>query len=335
MSATRSRSGALTEEERTARRAQERRQMAEAVDALRTSEGWQRWLKVRRHFHSYSFHNQLLIAQQCPDATRVAGFRAWLKLGYAVRRGERGIRIWAPCPPSKKQIAEWRQAGANPHERPPTYFRLVAVFDRSQVNPFPDFPGGPIELEPPSEPIGGEGLAHLFGPLVEFGCSLGLTVEVEPVPGAAQGYLEPATDRLVIDVKGESFSANAQVQTLIHELAHALVRHDRQPADPKLPYAEEEVVVESVAYAVCASLGLDTSPSSIPYIAGWGERSDDEPIECYAALIDRLAHRLEVALKPSHAPDISTSPGIARPSGRSSPAVPSFPAPPAPQSPNP
>ncbi|MGA8744991.1 MAG: hypothetical protein WB507_03905 [Solirubrobacterales bacterium] len=50
---------------------------------------------------------------------------------------------------------------------------------------------------------------------------------------------------------------------------------------------------ESVAFAVCASLGLDTSPSSIPYLAGWGERSDDEPIERYAVLIDRLAHRLE------------------------------------------
>jgi len=267
--------------------------MQEAVDALRSGEGWRRWLTVRRHFHTYSFHNQLLIAHQCPEATRVAGFRAWLKLGYAVRRGERGIRIWAPCPPPKKQIAEWKQAGANPHERPPTYFNLVAVFDCSQVDPLPDFPGGPIPLNPPSESVVGDGLAYLFGPLVAFGHSLGLSVTVEPVSGAASGYLEPATDRLVIDVLSEFFSANAQVQTLVHELAHALVRHDRRPEDPKLPYFEEEVVVESVAFAVCASLGLDTSPSSIPYIAGWGERSDDEPIERYAALIDRLANRLE------------------------------------------
>ena len=308
MSATRSRSRALTEEERSERRAQERRQMQAAVDALRSGEGWQRWLRVRRHFHSYSLHNQLLIANQCPEATRVAGFRAWLKLGYAVRKGERGIRIWAPCPPSKRQIAEWKQAGADPHERPPTYFRLVAVFDRSQVDPLPDFPGGPIELEPPSEPTSGDGLAQLFDPLVQFGSSLGITVAVEPVPGAASGYLEPATDRLVIDVQSDSFSANAQVQTLIHELAHALVRRDRRPEDPKLPYAEEEVVVESVAFAVCASLGLDTSPSSIPYIAGWGERSDDEPIERYAALIDRLARRIEAAFEPDHAHDSATSP---------------------------
>jgi hypothetical protein len=48
--------------------------------------------------------NQLLIALQKPDATRVAGFRAWLRLGYAVRRGERSIKIWVPIPPSKQKL---------------------------------------------------------------------------------------------------------------------------------------------------------------------------------------------------------------------------------------
>ena len=82
-----------SEADRDRRRAAEREQMREAVDALQTSEGWQRWLRVRRHFHRYSLHNQLLIADQCPEATQVAGFRRWLEIGYAVRKGERGIRI--------------------------------------------------------------------------------------------------------------------------------------------------------------------------------------------------------------------------------------------------
>jgi hypothetical protein len=89
-----------TEEERAERRAAEREQMREAVKALRTSEGWQRWLRVRRHFHSYSFHNQLMIAMQCPEATRVAGFRKWLELGYAVRdvQGVPVVRLHRPTP---------------------------------------------------------------------------------------------------------------------------------------------------------------------------------------------------------------------------------------------
>ena len=70
----------LTQEERAAKRAAERELMVAAIEQLRSSEGWQRWLRVRRHFHSYSLHNQLLIASQRPEATFVAGFRRWLTL---------------------------------------------------------------------------------------------------------------------------------------------------------------------------------------------------------------------------------------------------------------
>jgi antirestriction protein ArdC len=282
-----------SEEERAERRAAERMQMREAVQALRTSEGWQRWLKVRRHFHSYSFHNQLMIALQCPEATRVAGFRKWLELGYAVRKGEHAIRIWAPCPPSKKALARWREAGAKAEEEPRTYFRLVPVFDASQVDPLPGFPGEPVPLEPPHEPIAGDGLSDRVPPLVEFADSLELDVAIETVPGAACGYHEPATGRIVVEDVGPEFSANAQVSVLVHELAHALVQIERREGDPKLGYAEEEVVVESVAWSVCASLGLDTAGSAVPYVAGWAERAEGDPIEAYAELIDRLARRLE------------------------------------------
>jgi antirestriction protein ArdC len=208
--------------------------------------------------------NQLLIAMQCPEATRVAGFRKWLELGYCVRRGEQAIRIWAPCPPSKKALARWREQGAKPEEEPRTLFRLVPVFDASQVSPLPDFPGEPVPLSPPHEPIAGEGLAEHLPALVEFADSLGLEVAIEQIPGAAAGYHEPATGRIVLEDIGPEFSANAQVSVLVHELAHALVRIDRRDEDPKLDYAAEEVVVESVAYSVCASLGLDSRADRPP-----------------------------------------------------------------------
>jgi antirestriction protein ArdC len=38
-------------------------------------------------------NNLLLIAAQCPHATRVTGYRAWQKLGRQVRKGERAIKI--------------------------------------------------------------------------------------------------------------------------------------------------------------------------------------------------------------------------------------------------
>ena len=44
----------LTADERAERRAAEREQMKAAVEALRTSDGWQRWLRTRATFHGYS-----------------------------------------------------------------------------------------------------------------------------------------------------------------------------------------------------------------------------------------------------------------------------------------
>ncbi len=120
----------LTDEERAERRRADREYGRQAVEQLRSSEGWRRWLATRRHFHAYSFGNQLLIAMARPTATRVAGFRAWLKLGYAVQRGERAIKVWAPCPPSRKQLERWQQDGGDADQRARTYFRLVPVFDR-------------------------------------------------------------------------------------------------------------------------------------------------------------------------------------------------------------
>jgi len=289
-----SRRRALTDEERAEKRAAERELMAEAIEELRSSEGWKRWLSVRRHFHGYSLHNQLLIAGQCPEATRVAGFRSWLDLGYAVRKGERGIRIWAPCPPSKKKLEQWRKEGADPETKPRTFFRLVPVFDRSQVDPLPEFPGGPVNLEPPpSQPIVGDGLAHLLEPLGRFAASIGYAFEVKAIPGGAQGKCNRSKRRIALEEVGGDFSPNAQIAVGVHELAHALVVVDRQEGDPKLRYDEEEVVVECVAYTVSASLGLDTSGSSVPYMTGW---SKGDEVERYADLIDRLARRLEDAL---------------------------------------
>jgi hypothetical protein len=63
----------LSEQQRAQRRRADREFARRAVAQLRNSEGWQHWLATRRHFHSYSLTNQLLIAMQRPEATRVAG----------------------------------------------------------------------------------------------------------------------------------------------------------------------------------------------------------------------------------------------------------------------
>ena len=54
--------------------------------------------------------------------------------------------------------------------------------------------------------------------------------------------------------------ANRQVRTLLHELAHALgVGYDQYGRE------KAEVLVDSVTYVVCSSVGLDVGGESIPY----------------------------------------------------------------------
>lgn len=53
-------------------------------------------LSTMSRFAKYSLGNQLLIFAQRPTATDARGFQAWKAAGYQVRKGERGIAIYAP-----------------------------------------------------------------------------------------------------------------------------------------------------------------------------------------------------------------------------------------------
>src|SRR6266478_778078 len=108
-----------------------RERLAEAVEKLADSETFAAWLRARAAFHEYSFGNVCLIVSQRPDASRVAGYKAWQKLGRQVRKGEHGIRILAPC---RVKVAEWEGSEG---ERGSAFrvvgFRCVSVFDVQQT----------------------------------------------------------------------------------------------------------------------------------------------------------------------------------------------------------
>jgi hypothetical protein len=67
-----------------------------------------------------------------------------------------------------------------------------------------------------------------------------------------------------------------------------------------------EVLVDTVTFIVCGSIGLDTSGSSVPYVAGWGESGALEAIRSYAQTIDEIARRIEARL----AADETTPPDV-------------------------
>jgi antirestriction protein ArdC len=292
----------LSDEDRAQRRREEQELTERAVAQLRSSEGWQRWLKVRSQTgcRRYSLHNQLLICLQDEHATHVAGFRAWLALGWCVRRGETShIRVWAPCPPSRKKLQAWRDAGANPADRPRTYFRLEAVFCAAQVEPLPP-PAVPVPLDPPAVvEVTGDSLVWAIPVLEQLARELGYTVVYRSLPRGHGGSCNYTTRVITINTDQ---AINAQVDVACHEIAHALTREDHQAEDPDLDYAAAELVAESVAKLAVGYLGLDTSGSAVPYLAGWAEAADPATFQRIAELVDRLATRLEDAFGASQNP---------------------------------
>jgi hypothetical protein len=51
--------------------------MGDAVNRARVANHFRRWFDAQTAFHDYSCQNALLNKRQCPEATRVAGYRTW------------------------------------------------------------------------------------------------------------------------------------------------------------------------------------------------------------------------------------------------------------------
>jgi antirestriction protein ArdC len=280
----------LTDEQRKQRRTEQRELVTTSIEQLRSSDGWQQYLRTRAVFRSYSPRNVLLIMLQHPTATRVAGFRTWLKLGYAVQKGQTSIKIWAPCPPTKERLQAWQDAGADPDQQPRTHWRLASVFAQDQVAELPP-PAQPAPLDPPAmAEIRGDNHADRLAHLEQLVTELGYRMRVTDT-GHAEGIHHGAEKLIEIS---DRLEPNGRLAAGIHEVGHALVALD--PLAPKLTYAEEELIVESVAYCVCQTLELATDANSIPYLTSWAEEADLNVLERAADLTVRLADRIEVRL---------------------------------------
>lgn len=292
----------LSDAEGERRRGEDRKRVEQAVRELQSSEGWQRWVAVRRHngLARYSLNNQLLIAVACwrrqITPTYVAGYRWWAENGYQVRKGEKAIRILGPV---RRKVADELSG----EERLAVVgFKGVSVFERSQVDVGPD--ATPLEPEA-TESIAGHSHERYLEPVARALRGQGVEVEFGPIEiTGARGYFEP--DAKLIRVE-HGLEANARLRVLLHEGAHALVaaeqeaaREEGEDAPPRLSYAEEECVVEVASHVAAAALGLDTSSEAIPYVAGWAENGALGAVARAAELVDRIAGWLERAAAASN-----------------------------------
>ena len=200
----------------------------------------------------------LLILLQAPHATRVAGYRRWQALGRQVRKGERGIAIFAPCVYRARPVGD-DEAHASPElAKVLCGFRLAHVWDISQTD------GDPLPYVSP-QPLRGQAPSGLWPAISALIAEAGFTVERGDCDDAS-GRTHFDTRRVVVRDDVDDAEATC---TLVHELAHVLLHDPAATGNCTNHRGTAEVEAESVAYIVCSAAGMAAEDSSLPYVAGW------------------------------------------------------------------
>lgn len=258
--------------------------LEKGLEMLKNSDEFKRYLTCMSRFHSYSYNNTLLIMLQAPYATYVAGYSAWQKnFKRTVRKGEKGIKIFAPAPIKKtidrqKTDDEGNQVTEKEEITVPV-FKPVTVFDVSQT-----------VGEPLAELITGE-LARNVKDYEELKAALFMTSKVpvimKDIESDAKGYFDPKSNDIYIK---KGMSESQTIKTMIHEMAHSILH--QKGSDDKKDRNTKEVEAESVAFTVCRHFGIDTGDYSFGYILGWSKNATLDEFKQSLQTIQKCASEL-------------------------------------------
>ena len=272
--------------------------LEEGLKELFESEKYKSYLSTMSKFHNYSFNNTLLIAMQKPEATLVAGYKAWQKnFGRHVNKGEKAIRILAPMPYTIKEERDkldpvtgemtFDENGMPQKEEVEVTipaFRVVSVFDVSQTD------GKPIpELEAQELLSAVEGYENFVQALMNVAP---VPIGFEDIPGDSKGYFHTTENRIAVQ---ENMSESQTLKTMVHETAHSMLHNKEISQDIDAPVKDrntKEVEAESIAYTVCQHFGIDTSDYSFGYIAGWSSGKDMKELKSSLDTIRRTSSEL-------------------------------------------
>ncbi len=322
----------VSPEERRRRVEELKGKVRDGVLKIQQSEEFRNYLLAMSRFHEYSWHNQLLIWMQRPDATLVRGFQGWKELGRYVRKGETGIRILAPAGPttettwvSEPQRRRWYlrrdgkkwtvvdvdtgrvdkefptygtakqwllDQGAVPHKEVVQVTRFVDV----AVFDIKQTEGKPLpEFVVPT--LTGKMHGELYDSVLALMAQRGVQVTFEPRP-----HLSPEIKGMFqhpdrIWVKPDEPGAQ-QLKTLLHEAAHY---YSLGPFG--MPRADAETIAESAAFVVGAHHGFDTGVRSFPYVALWArdEETLRKNLEAIQKVSEHMVEQLE-EVEPVPAP---------------------------------
>ena len=244
------------------------------------------YLLFKRQFREYSMNNTILIYSERPDALGVGTFKFWQKKGHPVKRGEKGIGIYAPIlkdyivdsaghPVSRYEEATPEQlqklASREYSKRTvPVGFTKKYVFDITQTStPIEDYPKlikEGYELDNKNDyQVQNIAINRLVG---KSGLKL-IDYDKARTGKSAQGYFIPATKEIYLQ---PDLTSIARFKTLVHETAHGIL-HGTQN---NLTTGEKEFQAQMVSLVVSDTLGLPMKDGDYGYVKSYQRDITDE-----------------------------------------------------------
>lgn len=244
------------------------------------------YLLFKRQFREYSMNNTILIYSERPDALGVGTFKFWQKKGHPVKRGEKGIGIYAPIlkdyivdsaghPVSRYEEATPEQlqklASREYSKRTvPVGFTKKYVFDITQTStPIENYPKlikEGYELDNKNDyQVQNIAINRLVG---KSGLKL-IDYDKARTGKSAQGYFIPATKEIYLQ---PDLTSIARFKTLVHETAHGILHGEKN----NLTTGEKEFQAQMVSLVVSDTLGLPMKDGDYGYVKSYQRDITDE-----------------------------------------------------------
>lgn len=231
------------------------------------------YLEFASKFYAYSPKNQALIFEQNSHTTFLGSFNSFKEMGWQVKKGEKGLKIFTPVKASyfyregEKQAAQLFNATNDEKNlikqgaidlKTVLRFKLGTVFDISQTN-------CPKEEYPTIFKYGENSKLHaeLYEDTKDYVSQQGFPVFEKDVSSISlRGSFSPSTNVITISDK---LNDTQKLSTLLHEFSHALLNHQSN-AHPLGKY-RDEFQADGLTILFYSRLGLEVTDALKDHIA--------------------------------------------------------------------
>lgn len=249
--------------------------------------------KFMSKIHNYSPLNLSLIDEQFEGAIAVGSYKMWNDQGFSVKKGEKGIGIYAHAPVTifidengnektlREATAEEKKKiqRGELNSRRVEHFKKGYVYDVSQTTATEEdlpkiFPNKVWNFQVDE----GTNLDQLEQGVGRLASELGISIKdmresVIGELGSARGaYVQyrDGSEEIALNFRN---SRTQNLATSIHELAHKRM-HNRLEKGANYSTEIKEFQAELTSFIVCNNYGIDTSDFTIPYIAQWTKNNE-------------------------------------------------------------